>query len=159
MSGPAWPTGRDESGVLQPRVELVGVRERRLREDDRELVAADAAGDVRRADDVADPLRRLGEDAVAGEVADAVVDRLEVVEVEDDQREVPVVAVRAGDLARKGLVEVAAVVQAGQRVEVGELARLAEAARVLDRRPGAKGELLELAATSSSANVVLAARA
>ena len=56
----------------------------------------------------------------------------------------PVVAVRARDLAGERLVEVAPVVQAGQRVEVGELARLAEAPRVLDRRPGAQRELLEL---------------
>ena len=86
----------------------------------------------------------LRQDAVAGEVPDAVVDRLEVVEVEDDQGEVPVVAVCARDLAGERLVEVAAVVQAGQCVEVGELARLAEATRVLDRRPGAQRELLEL---------------
>ena len=89
------------------------------------------------ADDLAHALGRLGEHGVAGEMADAVVDRLEVVEVEDDQREAPVVALGAGDLARERLVEVAAVVQPGQRVEVGELARLAEAARVLDRRAGA----------------------
>ena len=50
----------------------------------------------------------------------------------------------ARDLARERLVEVAPVVQAGERVEVGELARLAEAACVLDRRAGAAGELLEL---------------
>ena len=55
------------------------------------------------------------------------------------------VALGPRDLARERLVEVAAVVQAGQRVEVGELPRLAEAPRVLDRRPGALGELLELA--------------
>ena len=88
---------------------------------------------------------RLGEDAVAGEMPDAVVDRLEVVEVEDDEREAAVVAVRAGDLAGEGLVEVAPVVQARQRVEVGELARFPEAAGVLDRRAGPRGELLELA--------------
>ena len=35
------------------------------------------------------------------------------------------------------------VVHAGERVEVGQLARLAEAARVLDRRSGALGQLLE----------------
>ena len=53
------------------------------------------------------------------------------------------VAVGPRDLARERLVEVAPVVEARQRVEVGELARLAEAARVLDRRAGADGELLE----------------
>jgi hypothetical protein len=38
----------------EPRVELVRIPEPRLREDDRELVAADAARDVRRADDLED---------------------------------------------------------------------------------------------------------
>ena len=54
-----------------------------------------------------------------------------------------VVAVGARDLAGERLVEVAAVVQPRQGVEVGELAGLAEAARVLDRRAGAVRELLE----------------
>ena len=54
------------------------------------------------------------------------------------------VAVRASDLARERLVEVAPVVQPGEGVEVGLLARLAKAARVLDRRRG------PLASSSSS---------
>ena len=122
-------------------------------QDHRELVAADAAGDVGVAHDLADALGDLGEHGVAGEVADAVVDRLEVVEVEDDQREPAVVALGARDLARERLVEVAAVVQAGQRVEVGVLARLAEAPRVLDRRARRAR-----ASSSSSAQVVVAER-
>ena len=47
------------------------------------------------ADDLANTLGDLGEHGVAGEVADAVVDRLEVVEVEDDERDAPVVALGA----------------------------------------------------------------
>ena len=74
---------------------------------------------------------------------DAIVDRLEVVDVEDDERQAPVVAVGAGAFARERLVEVAAVVQVCQRVEIGELAGLTEAACVVDRRPRAPGELLE----------------
>ena len=130
--------------MLDAAVELVGVGEPTTREDDRELVAAHPAGDVGRADDVADPLGRLREHGVAGEVPDPVVDRLEVVEVEDDQREAAVVAVRARDLARERLVEVAPVVEARERVEVGQLPRLAEAARVVDRRAGALARALEL---------------
>ena len=65
---------------------------------------------------------------------------------------------RAGDLSREGLVEVAPVVQARQRVEIGELARLPEAAGVLDRRPGPRGELLELA-DSLLAECLVATRA
>jgi hypothetical protein len=38
-------------------------------------------------------------------VADPVVDLLEVVEIEDDERELPLVPVGAGDLVRQRLVE------------------------------------------------------
>src|SRR5207248_10432632 len=71
-------------------------------------------------------------------------DRLEVVEIEDDQRQPAVVAVRAGDLTRERLVEVATVVEARQRVEVGEGARLRVPACVLEGRAGAEGEAFEL---------------
>ena len=67
-----------------------------------------------------------------------VVDPLEVVEVEHDQREPPLVAAGAGDLALERLVERAAVVEAGERVEVGELPRLGEA-RAVVRAPGRRG--------------------
>ena len=51
----------------------------------------------------------------------------------------------ARTLARQRLVEEAPVVQAGQGIEVGELARLPEAPRILDRRPRVLRERLELA--------------
>ena len=51
----------------------------------------------------------------------------------------------AGDLAGQRHVEEPAVVKAGERVEVGQLARLAEPARVLDRRACVCGERLQLA--------------
>ena len=76
---------------------------------------------------------------------DLVIHVLEVVEVEDDQSEPPVVAVCARTLARQRLVEEAPVVQPRQRVEIGELPRLAEALGVLDRRRGPLGQLLEAA--------------
>ena len=78
-------------------------------------------------------------------MSDPVVDRLEVVEIEHDQGQPAAVSLSAGDLTRERLVEVAAVVQAGERVEVRELAGLAESLRVLDRRPRAQRQLLELA--------------
>jgi hypothetical protein len=79
-------------------------------EDDPELVAADAAGDVRRAHDRADPLRDLRQHRVAGEMADAVVYRLEVVEVENDERKAPSVPVSPRHLAAERVVEEAPVV-------------------------------------------------
>ena len=72
--------------------EQLGVVAARLRQDHRELVAADAAGDVGRAHDAAHAVGDLGEHGVAAEVADPVVDPLEVVEVEHDHRDVALVA-------------------------------------------------------------------
>ena len=57
-SSPTSPIGREATGLLHPPRQLLGVGQRRLREDDPELVAADPAGDVRRAHHRADPLRR-----------------------------------------------------------------------------------------------------
>jgi hypothetical protein len=68
-------------------------------------------------------------------VADPVVDRREVVQVEDDERQAALVALGASDFASERLVEVAAVVEAGERVEIGKLACFAKAAGVVDRRP------------------------
>jgi hypothetical protein len=85
-------------------------------------------------------------------VADPVVDLLEVVEVEDDQRQPPLVPMGARDLPRQRLMEVAAVVEARERVEVGELPGFAEAASVLDRRP-ARTASASSSRTSSSSNV------
>ena len=95
-----------------------------------------------RPDGFTEALGRLGEDAVAGEVADPVVHPLEVVEIEDDQGEIAAVALCTQHLSPERLVEVALVVQARQRVCLGELPGLAIAPRVLDRRHGALGELL-----------------
>ena len=65
--------------------------------------------------------------------------------IEDDQRKASVVAVRPRALARQRLVEVPPVVEPGERVEIGELSCLAEAARVLDCRSGAERQILEQA--------------
>ena len=81
--GLAARDGHPDEAVVHPLEELRGVLRGRLGHDHRELVAADATADVDRADLVPQSLRDLGEDGVAGEVPDPVVDRLEVVEVED----------------------------------------------------------------------------
>jgi len=72
---------------LHAPVELPRIREAGLGEDDRELVAAHPAGDVRAPDDRLQSLGHAGEDGVSGQMPDAVVDRLEVVDVEEDERE------------------------------------------------------------------------
>ena len=63
--------------------------------------------------------------------------------VHDHEREPPLVPLGAVNLAAERLVEIAAVVEARPRIEVRELPRLAEPARVLDRRRHALRELLE----------------
>ena len=92
----------------------------------RELVAAQAEGGVGAAD-LPQPAADRGQDAVAGRVAVGVVDGLEAVEVDDDQRQGARVADVPGQLALQRLVERAAVAEAGQRVQ---------AARALGQAPG-----------------------
>ena len=71
--------------VVDAPEELLPVLRCRLRHDHGELVAADAARDVDGANRLAQPIGCLREHPVAGQVPDLVVDRLEVVEVEDDR--------------------------------------------------------------------------
>ena len=94
---------------MDPLEQLLGVDGRRLRQDDRELVAPDAAADVDGSDLVAHALGDLCQHGVAGEVADRVVDPLEVVEVDDQQREPAAVALGPQRLAAERVVEVALV--------------------------------------------------
>ena len=85
--------------AVRDRGRLLGIG---LREDDAELVAAEADDLVDAAHGIEDPLRDLLQRARAGEMAEEVVDGLEVVEVEEDDAEDRAVAARALDL----LVEV-----------------------------------------------------
>ena len=101
-------------------------------EDDRELVAAEARAEADLATDRAQALGDRLQHAVAEHVAHAVVDVLEVVEVEEEHAGKRTVLRRA----RKRLVqlhqELAPVGQARQRVVGGEVLQLARA--LLDLR-------------------------
>ena len=138
------PIGSDGHRVLDALVQLRSLLGTRLGEDDRELVASDAARDVRRAKNGAYPQRRLGEDTVAGEVADLLVDRLEVVEIEHEQGKAAPVAVRARAFAHERLVEEASVAQARERIRIREPTRLAVAERVVERGDGAAHDVDDL---------------
>ena len=105
----------------------------RLGQDDRELVAAVARRDVRAAQGRADELRGPGEDAVAEQVAEGVVDELEVVEVEHEHAQRPPRALGPDDLLAEALVHEAVVVEAGERIAVREVARVLVEPRVLER--------------------------
>jgi hypothetical protein len=105
--------GDGGDGVAEPvgdahRGGLVGV------EDDRELVAAEPAQDVALAEAVAQDVGERAHDPVARRVAAEVVDVLEVVEIEQQQR-----AVAEREPAFQFPGEGAAVEQSGQRILVG----------------------------------------
>jgi len=99
--------------LLRP---LVRLREGGSNQHDDKLFAAVAARHVLRprprAQQVPQDLKR----AVAGLVPEAVVEVLEVVDVDHSQRDRPPGARRVRDIARQRLVEVAAVEQVGQGV-------------------------------------------
>ena len=84
--------------------------------DHRELLAADPADDVAGADGRAEVVGQLGQHLVADRVPEDVVDLLEVVDVDHHDRDVRVLGGGERQLAPKALVEVAVVVEAGQRV-------------------------------------------
>ena len=110
-----------------------------LQQHERQLVPAVAGPDVDRARRLEDHLGDRPQDLVALEVAHRVVDRLEVVDVDDQHRDVVAEAPRAG-ISRSSICEhAAAVPQAGERVRHRLLARPAcagpvECARARRRR-------------------------
>ena len=93
-------------------------------EDDDELVAADTADTVGRTDDRLEKADGLSKDLVAGRVAESVVVLLEVVDVEEEQRDGVAVAAGAVENHRQEAIEVATVVGAGEIVAEGRLSEL-----------------------------------
>ena len=92
----------------------------RLRHEHGKLVAAQAPDDVRLAHGTACRVRDQAQHRVAGLVTVAVVHRLEIVEIEIQQRQRPVVAAIAVELLGQPLRERAGVQRTGQRVVGGE---------------------------------------
>ena len=90
-------------------------------EDDRELVAAEPGRDVGVAKRGLDALAHLHQQPVADQVATAVIDRLELVEIEIEHDERRAVAFEPRDRLLEVLGELGAVEQAGQGVVVGEI--------------------------------------
>ena len=145
----ASSTGADER-VQQPLGDLLAVVVVDVLEQHRELVAAEPRGEVAGAHRGGDPVGDRHQHRVAGRVAVLVVDRLEVVEVEEQHR-------RLAALAPQRLAEAAQelrpVAEPGERVRVGlhleALLQLAHARDgllepvVLEREPGVVGERLE----------------
>jgi len=82
------------------------VRRVALGQHDHELVACVACKELLAANALADQGRELAQHEIAGQVPLAVVDRLEVVHVEEQQRERSLVALSACDLAVRELLEI-----------------------------------------------------
>ena len=91
------------------------------RDEQRELVAAEARDRVALADVLLDPLGDLAQQLVADRVAERVVDDLEAVEVEEEDGQPLVVPVGLGHGERQAVVEEQAVGQVRQRVVEGEV--------------------------------------
>src|SRR6266545_1444676 len=110
-----------------------------LRHGDRELVPADARAHVGGPNDAQELLCDQFQRSVTRAVAEAVVDALEVVEVDHHQSEAPVVALRERDLALHHPLELASVRETGEMVGarlIRELARAVDRDRNLVRHRG-----------------------
>ena len=103
-------------------------------DDHGELLAADPADDVARADARAEVVGELRQHVVADGVAEDVVDLLEVVDVDHHDRDVRVLGRGQRQLAAEALVEVAVVVEAGERVGLGLALEPRADVRVVERQ-------------------------
>ena len=102
------------------------------RADRDELVAAEARDRVGRAQRGGQPRREREQHLVAGGVAERVVDQLEAVEVEREDRDVDALALPAGERVREPVERERPVRQAGQRVVQRGVARRLLVAVALD---------------------------
>ncbi len=131
------PAGRLEVDLAQALGEACREPERRARvargHDHAELLAADAADDVGLAHGLARQTRDLDEQLVAGSVAVDVVDTLEVVEVEHQDGDRVVGARGTRQLGAQPLVEVAVVVETGERVGLRQVLETRADLRVVER--------------------------
>src|SRR5205823_5631239 len=112
----------------------------RSREEEDELLAAPAAGEVGLAQRAAQDARKLAQDVVACVVAVPVVDLLEVVQVGDDEREGSDHAVGARDLVRERVLAAAPVRDSRQPVDERLALDDRVQPRVLERDGGVRCE-------------------
>ena len=85
-------------------------------ENDDEFVAAEPRHDVARAQCMAQPVGDLHQQEVAGVVSQRIVDDLEAVEIDEQHRELPLIAPRRLDRIAQQFVEHLPVRQIGQTV-------------------------------------------
>ena len=121
-------------GCAEPRRDRARVGPGRLDEDQRELVAADPEGGIGLAENGRELFRHALENGVAGSMAVAVVDLLEPVQVEHDQREWAPVAARPSDFGVEVADERAPVQEVRERVVIRQEPELRELVRGRERR-------------------------
>ena len=119
-------------GAADPLRDLERLLRQRLRQEDRELLAAETRRDVVVAQLGAEDLRDSLQHRVAGEMPVAVVDVAQQVEVGHDQRHRALEARRARDLRRKCRCEVARVVETRLRIDARLRLQLRHAERAVD---------------------------
>ena len=106
-----------------------------VRDQDGELVAAEAGRRLGAAQALADALRGLDQEPVAGEVAEAVVHELELVDVEEEHRDLAVGPLRPRERVVESIDEEGAIREARERI--GQ--RLADRVGRSRRREGDSG--------------------
>ena len=119
--------------AADPVGDLERLLRRRLRQEDRELLAAEARRHVVVAQLLAEDLGDAAQDGVAGEVAVGVVDVAQQVEVGHDQRHRPLEALGAPELLLHHRREVPGVVEAGLRVDSRLGLQLRDRERAVDQ--------------------------
>ena len=107
--------------LVEHHLELFDARQ--ILDQDGELIAAQAPDGVLAAQAPFEALADLLQELVAGRVAERVVDVLEVVEVDEEQRQQPFVPARALHGLGQPVAEQIAIGQARQRIELRERAR------------------------------------
>ena len=128
---------RSEQASFDPLGERLGSLRVGVRHEHRKLVAANPGEGVRRAQVGCDPVGDPRQQLIAGEVSVRVVVSLEVVEIDDHQRDRHAVTSDPAKLSGGGRVESAPVQAAGQRVGDRRQVELAAAHLVVVRRPRA----------------------
>ena len=126
VAGSESEVGRTALGDLRAQVlaQLQRALDIGLRHQDRELVAGEPGDDIGGANPLAHHPGDLADQVVAGVVAERVVDRLEAVDVDDHHRAAAAVASAEGDVLVEFGAKAAPVEQPGQRVVVGQVAKL-----------------------------------
>ena len=124
--------GHDDANAIG---DVLGFRVLRLWQYESELIAAIARGGVNRAAVNAQDGRQAAKSAAADQVAEAVVDFFQAVEIEEQNGEGPAGAVGALGFIFEDVEEAAVIGEPGERVADSEMADLFKEPRVIEKRP------------------------